>query len=78
MEKDAKQSPKDDDEVQKMTTIALSCCKKNPSALLGGITSKHYSDIFCFNCLHSFRTKTKLESHKRVCENKGFCDILKY
>ena len=27
------------------------------------------------NCLHSFRTKNKLELHKRVCENKDFCDI---
>ena len=27
------------------------------------------------NCLHSFRTKNKLESHKRECENKDFCNI---
>ena len=28
------------------------------------------------NCLYSFRTKNKLESHKRVCENKDFCNII--
>ena len=27
------------------------------------------------NCLHSFRTKTKLKSHKKVRENKDFCDL---
>ena len=27
------------------------------------------------NCLHSFRTKNKLESHKKVCENKDFCNV---
>ena len=26
------------------------------------------------NHLHSFKTKNKLESHKKVCENKGFCN----
>ena len=28
------------------------------------------------NCLHSFRTKTKLESHKKVCENKDLCGAI--
>ena len=28
------------------------------------------------NYLHSLRTKSKLESHKTVCENKDFCSIL--
>ena len=41
------------------------------SALLRGKTSKHYGDFFYLNCLHSFRTKNKLESHKKVCENKA-------
>ena len=27
------------------------------SALLRGITSKHYVYFYCLNCLHSFRTK---------------------
>ena len=41
-------------------------------ALFRRITSKNNGDIFCLNCLHSFRTKTKLELHKKVCENKIF------
>ena len=28
------------------------------------------------NCLHSFRTKNKLESLKNVCENKDFCNVI--
>ena len=30
--------------------------------------------FFCLNCLHSFVTENKLESHKKVCENKDFCN----
>ena len=32
---------------------------KKLSALLRGITSTHYSDFYCLNCPHSFRTKIK-------------------
>ena len=49
---------------------------KKLSALLRGITSKNNSDFYCLNCLHSFRTKDKLQSHKKVCENKDFCNII--
>ena len=28
------------------------------------------------NCLHSFRTKHKLKSHKKVCENKDLCNVI--
>ena len=28
---------------------------KKLSALLRGVTSKHYGDFYCLNCLHSFR-----------------------
>ena len=45
------------------------------STLLRGITSKNNGDIYCLNCLHSFGTKNKLESHKKVFENKGFCNV---
>ena len=55
--------------------MALSCSKKL-SALLRGITSKHYRDFYCLNCLHSFSTKKKLESHKKVCENKEICNVI--
>ena len=34
-------------------------------ALLRGTPSKNDGDFYCLNCLHSFRTKSKLESHKK-------------
>ena len=43
--------------------MALSCSKKL-SALLRGITSKHHSHFYCLNCLHSFATEIKIDSHK--------------
>ena len=39
---------------------------KSLSALIRGITSKHVGDFYCLNCLHSFITKTKLESNMLV------------
>ena len=38
---------------------------KKLSALLREITSKHYGDFYCLNCLHPFRTKSKLYLHKK-------------
>ena len=55
--------------------MALSCRKKL-SELLRGITSKHYDDFYCLYCLLSFRTKSKSELHKKVCENKDFCHVI--
>ena len=49
---------------------------KKLSALLRGITSKHHGDFYCLNCLHSFATERKLESNKKVCENKDFCNVI--
>ena len=49
--------------------MTLSCSKKL-TILLREITSKNNGDFHCFNFLHSFRTKNKLQSHKKVCENK--------
>ena len=43
------------------------------SALLHATTSKHKYDFYCLNCLHSFQTENKLESHKKVSKNKYFC-----
>ena len=37
---------------------------------------KHYRDFYCLNFSHSFRTKNKFEAHKKVCENKDFCNII--
>ena len=36
---------------------------KKRSALLRAITSKRNGDFYCLNCLHSFRSKSKLGSH---------------
>ena len=55
--------------------MVLSCNKKTIS-LIKRITSKNNGYFYCLNCLHSFRTKNKLESHKNVCENKDFCNII--
>ena len=38
--------------------------------------SKCHSDFHCLNCLHSFATKNKRESQKKVCENKDFFNII--
>ena len=40
---------------------------KNLSRLLRGITSNHDGDFYCLNCFHSYRTKNKLDAHKK-CE----------
>ena len=42
---------------------------------LTGIMSKHNGNFYYFNCLHSFRTKNKFKSHKKVCENWTFCVV---
>ena len=39
------------------------------------MTSKKNGDFYCLNCLHSFRTKNKLESYK-ICENKGYFNVV--
>ena len=54
--------------------MALSCSKKLP-ALLRGITSKHHGDSYCLNCLYFF-AENKRKSHKNVCENEVFCNIV--
>ena len=43
--------------------------------LLRGITSKNDGDFLLSELFHAFRTKNKLESHKKVCENKDFCNV---
>ena len=47
----------------------------NLSRLLRGITSNHNADFYCLNCFHSYRTKHKLEAHKKVCENHDYCHV---
>ena len=35
--------------------------------------SKHDSDFYCLNCLHSFKTENKIKSYEKVRKNKYFC-----
>ena len=49
---------------------------KKLSALSIEITSKYKSYFYCLSCLNSFKTKKKLESRRKVCGNKDFCNIV--
>ena len=44
-------------------------------ALFKKITSKHTGDVYCLNCLHSFRTENKLKEHENVCKDHDYCYI---
>ena len=48
---------------------------KNLSGLLRGITSNLKEDFYCLNCFHSYSTKNKLESRKKICENRDYCYV---
>ena len=48
---------------------------KHLSGLLRGITSNHKEDFYCLNCFHSYITKNKLETHKKICENHDYCCV---
>ena len=39
------------------------------SGLLRGVTGNNNGDFYCLNCFHVYRTKNKLETHKKICEN---------
>ena len=42
------------------------------STLLRAITSKNNGDFYCLNYLHSYRTTSRLESNRRVYEDKDY------
>ena len=48
---------------------------KNLPGLLRGITSTYKEDFYYLNCFHSYRTKNKLEAHKKICENHNYCNV---
>ena len=48
---------------------------KSLSGLLTEITSNHKEDFYYINCFHSYRTKNKLEAHKKICENRDYCRV---
>ena len=47
---------------------------KNLPGLLRRITSTTKEDFYCLNFFHSFRTRNKLESHEKICENHDYCN----
>ena len=55
--------------------MALSC-SQNLSASIRRITSKHHSNSYCLNFLHSFASENKSEFYKNVYENKYFCNVI--
>ena len=59
----------------KWRTMALSCSKKI-ICIIKRNNVKYVGDFCCLNCLHSFRTTSKLELRKKVCENKDFCGVV--
>ena len=48
---------------------------KNLPGLLRGTTSTHKEDFYCLSCFHSYRTKNKLEAHKKICENHNYFNV---
>ena len=48
---------------------------KNLPGLFRGRTSAHKEDFYCLNCFRSYRTKNKLEAHKKICENHDYCNV---
>ena len=31
--------------------------------------------FFCLNCFYGYRTESKLEKHKKICENHDYCHV---
>ena len=48
---------------------------KSLPGLLKGITSNHKEGFYCLHCLHTYRTKNKLEAHKKIYENHDYCHV---
>ena len=48
---------------------------KRLSGILRGVTSYNNGDFYCLNCFCSYRTKNKLDLHKKVCENRDCCQV---
>ena len=45
------------------------------SGLLRGVTRNNNGDFYCLNCFHAYRTENKLETHKRIRENRDYCHV---
>ena len=60
----------------KIVHLIITKCKKfhylatkSLSRLLQGVTSKTKGNYYCMNCLLSFKTDSKLQSHESVCKS---------
>ena len=45
---------------------------KHLSGLLRGVTGNHNGDCYCLNCFHAYIAKIKLETHKKIYENRDY------
>ena len=54
--------------------FSLSCCKKSIGFIKRNNIQNH-DDFYNWNCLHAFSTKSKLESHEKLCKKKAVCGI---
>ena len=63
------------DSKRRKIRLTLSC-RKNIIYIIHGKTSKYKGDIYCLNCLHSFRTEKKLKAYEKVSRNKDFWGIV--
>ena len=48
---------------------------KRLSRLFRGITSNHWGDFYCLNCLHLFGTDNALKKRERLCDNNDYCSV---
>ena len=49
---------------------------KNMKRLTRGITFNHHGDVFCRNCMHSYRTENALKKHEQLCTNHDHCETV--
>ena len=69
---------------EKSHFIALKCVRtddgfnrpiRSLSRLFRGKTASNNGDLYCLDCLHSFRTDNALKRHERLCDNNDYCHI---
>ena len=45
------------------------------AVLLRGVTGNNNGDFYCLNCFQAYRTKNKLETHKKICKDHDYCHV---
>ena len=48
----------------------------NLSESLKKILAKHEANVYCLNCVYSFKTTNKLDLYEKVCVNHNFYQIV--